>query len=154
MPRRIEGRGAVFHWWLNPSHVWNGWCPYRLQNRSYWSLDALCLRGENFAESSIHERRSDRVWRPHDHCQTGSYFTNTILRRASRNLYILTRAVAANRLWVRIARTLEKPRLLAKFFTENFFEEFLFSKLINNAVVDDFRCESIGSNAFHLIEFQ
>ena len=54
-----QGRGAVFHWWLNPSHVWNGWCRCRLQNRSYWSLDALCLRGENFAEDSIHGERSD-----------------------------------------------------------------------------------------------
>ena len=89
-----------------------------------------------------------------DHNRTRSYFTNTILRRASRNLYLFTRAVAANRLCVRIGRTLEKPLLLAKFFTEKFFKEFLFSKLINNAVVDDSRRESIGSNAFHWIEFQ
>jgi len=88
----------------------------------------------------------------YDHNWIWSDSRRTILRRASRHLYLFTRAVAANRLCVRIGRTLEKPLLLAKFFTEKFFKEFLFSKLVNNAVIDDSRRQAIGSNTFLLIE--
>ena len=90
----------------------------------------------------------------YDHTRIWTDSRHTILRRASRDLCIFTWAAAANRLYVRIGRTLEKPCFLAKFFAEKFFEEFLFNELINNTVVHDSRCEGIGSNAFHLIEFQ
>jgi hypothetical protein len=90
-----------------------------------------------------------------DHSRTRSDFRNPILRRASRDLYIFTWAVTANCLCLRMGRTLEKMRFPStKFLAEKFFEEFLLSKLIHNAVVDDSRSEGIGSNAFHLIEFQ
>ena len=87
----------------------------------------------------------NRVWRNS---------RNTTLRRDSRCVYVLTWAATPNHLCVGIGRTLEKPLLLAKFFTEKFFKEFLFSKLVNNAVIDDSRRQAIGSNTFLLIEFQ
>jgi hypothetical protein len=36
---------------------------------------------------------------------------------------------------------------------KRFFDEFLCDELIDKAVIDDFRCECIGSDTFGLIEF-
>ena len=59
MPRRIKGEAQCFIGGSTRLMFGTGGAPCRLQNRSYWSLDALCLRGENFAEDSIHGERSD-----------------------------------------------------------------------------------------------
>jgi hypothetical protein len=115
----------------------------------------VCLRGENIAELNLQGSVEHQEGARHDHRRTRSDFRNAILRRASRDSDIFTRAATPNRLCFCIGRTLAKNLLpSAKFLTEKFFEEFLFNKLINNTVIDDSRCESIGSNALYLIEFQ
>src|SRR5688500_10246235 len=51
----------------------------------------------------------------YDHNWIWSDSRRTILRRASRHFYLFTRAVAANRLCVRIGRSLEKSLLSSEF---------------------------------------
>jgi hypothetical protein len=100
-----------------------GVVPWPHQNRSSWSLDAVFLRGENIAEGSMHEERfTPGNEAANDHNRTRSYFTNTILRRATRDLYFFTRAVAANCLCVRIGRTLEKPLLFSEVLYRKIFQ--------------------------------
>ena len=81
----------------------------------------------------------NRIWRNS---------SDTILQRASRCAYVLSRAATPNYLSVCIGRILrEKFASHQRSSLPKIFRKFLLSKLINNAVIDHSPCGSIGSNA-------